>query len=126
MPNIETIAVILGILIVIVRLPVVIWPKKLISLWKHKLSKESFAKTWGAIALILGLILINYIWNEISLLQLLVGGISIFMIIIGGMIFFLPKLPATILGFLERKLPLVRILAFIAVLFGLFLIDLVL
>ncbi len=124
MPNIETIAVILGILIVVARLPLVIWPKKFIPFWKRKFSDMSSARIVGVISLLSGLIFIYYIWNEISLIQLLVGGFSILMLVMGMIIFVIPKFPSAILNMLENKLSLVRTMAFIAILIGLLLIQL--
>ncbi len=124
MPNLETIAVILGILVIVTRLPAAIWPKKFISFCKRKVSRESSTKTLGAIVFLVGLIFIYYVWNEVSLIQLLVGGFSILMLVMGMIIFVIPKFPSTILNMLENKLSLVRTMAFIAILIGLLLIRL--
>ncbi|MBI4009896.1 MAG: hypothetical protein HY361_01715 [Candidatus Aenigmarchaeota archaeon] len=124
MADLEIIAVVMGILIIITRLPALLWPKQFISYWKEKFSKESSAKTLGAIAFLVGLFFIYLIWNEISLLQLLVGGISITVLIIGLLLFLVPKLPSNIMNTMEKKLPLLRVLAFIAVLIGILLISL--
>ena len=124
MPNLETIAVILGILVIVSRLPAAIWPKKFIFFWKRKFSGESSIKNLGAIVFLVGLIFIYYIWNEISLIQLLVGGFSILMLVMGMIIFVITKFPSAILNMLENKLSLVRTMAFIAILIGLLLIQL--
>jgi len=116
MPNIETIALILGILIVVARLPLVFWPKKFISFWKRKFSGMSSARIVGVISLLSGLIFIYYVWNEVSLIQLLVGGFSILMLVMGMIIFVITKFPSAILNMLENKLSLVRTMAFIAIL----------
>ena len=124
MPNLEAIAIILGILLIITRLPALLWPKKFISFWKRRLAKDSFVKACGAISFFTGLVFIYLLWNEISLIQLLVGGFSILMLVMGMIIFVIPKFPSTILNMLENKLSLVRTMAFIAILIGLLLIRL--
>ncbi len=124
MTNLETIAVILGILVIAARLPAAIWPKKFISFCKRKFSRGSSIKTFGAIAFLVGLIFIYYIRNEVSLIQLLVGGFSLLMLVMGTIIFVMPKFPSTILNMLENKLSLVRAMAFIAVSIGLLLVQL--
>ncbi len=124
MANLEMIAIVLGILLVVTRLPAIFWPREFFSYWRKKVSQESSAKMLGAIVFLIGIVFIYLIWNEISLLQLLVGGFSILMIVKGVMVLILPEFPTTILSSLEKKASVARIMAFVGLLIGILLIYL--
>lgn len=126
MANIELAAIALGIIIIVTRFPAILWPRRFASFWLKKVSRESFVKTMAPLSILVGLLFIYFIWSEITLLQLLVAGISFAMIAIGTMNYIAPQVPATILKTLSGKPTLLRALAAIAVLIGLYLILLAL
>lgn len=118
MPFVEIIAIILGAVIVATRLPVVLWPKQMMPFFSSLVRAARYYDLPG------GLIILYFIWNEGSLLQLILGAFSIVMVVHGAILLVRPNLYKYYWKALEHNLTLLRIVESGLVLFGMLLIYL--
>lgn len=124
MGNIELLAIVFGILIILKRLPLLVWPDKTLSKFKKWASSTGNVKAIGALMFVAGIAFVFLIWNEISFLQLFVGAISINMLAFGFAYFFMPGMAAEMLRHMEGKKSIARIAGLIGLLVGLLLVYL--
>jgi len=124
MGNIELLAIVLGALIILKRLPMLIWPDKTLGMLKKWSANTGNVKLIGTIMFLLGAFFIYLIWNEITLLQLLVGAISMIMLAFGFAYFLLPEMATTMTNVLWQKKGFLRTASIVGILIGLLLVYL--
>lgn len=127
MTPIEIIALVIGILMVVTRLPGLIWPREFLEWFRKNLfGSTSSIKKVALASIVLGAIFLFYVFRAYGFVDVIVVTISAMIVVFGIVSLTLPEVPRSIISSLKNKDKVIRITCAVKILIGLVLIYLIL